>query len=137
MNPPLTFEKSQIAACGMNCGTCIGFLRTRNRCPGCRVNVEKPVTRVRCIVKNCDNLKETSSGYCYDCGKFPCKRIVQLDKRYRTKYNTSFIENLEMIRDKGMESFLRFEGSRRNCPECGYVLSVHKKNCLFCNMATN
>ena len=25
-----------IAPCGMNCGICYGYLREKNKCPGCR-----------------------------------------------------------------------------------------------------
>jgi ribosomal protein S27AE len=85
-----------------------------------------------CIVKTCIKLEETASNFCYDCEKFPCKRIMQLDKRYRTKYRTSFIENLLMIKEKGIDSFLEFELKRRTCSDCGSVLSVHRNKCLVC-----
>ena len=26
-----------IACCGMNCNLCIGFLREKNKCPGCKL----------------------------------------------------------------------------------------------------
>jgi len=135
MTTSVTFNKSLIAPCGMNCGTCIAYPRTRNRCAGCRIRSQSKLkTRVMCVVKNCINLEATSSKFCYDCGKFPCKRIIQLDKRYRTKYKTSFIENLTMIKEKGIDSFLAYESLRRSCPECGSVLSVHRDKCLVCGL---
>jgi hypothetical protein len=134
MGTRLRFETSQIAPCGMNCGTCIGYLRERNRCYGCRIPFDdKAKTRVRCVIKNCRLLSGVSSGFCYECKEYPCKRLKQLDKRYRTKYRTSFLENLQMIRDKGIEGFLEFESTRRTCPECGAILSVHRNNCLKCS----
>jgi hypothetical protein len=134
MSTPVKFEKSQIAPCGMNCGTCIAFLREKNRCCGCRVPYQDTSkTRVHCIVKNCTLLACTSSGFCYECEKFPCKRINQLDKRYRTKYRTSFIDNLLMIKEMGIDEFLIFESSRRTCPSCGAVVSVHRPDCLKCS----
>lgn len=33
----VAFEKHLIAPCGMNCGTCIAYLRDKNKCPGCRI----------------------------------------------------------------------------------------------------
>jgi hypothetical protein len=137
MHQKITFDKSLIAPCGMNCGTCIAFLRDRNKCPGCRIESEKPVTCIRCIVKSCESLKKTESGFCYDCTEFPCKRIIQLDKRYRTKYRTSFIENLNMIKVEGIGKFLIFEAERRRCPACGSVVSVHKDYCLNCRQDLN
>jgi hypothetical protein len=133
MIAPVTFDKLMIAPCGMNCGTCIAYLRTKNRCPGCRINsANKAVSVRRCIITKCVSLDNTPSKFCYDCEEFPCKRLKQLDKRYRTKYKTSFIENLTIIQDKGIDSFLEFESERRTCKNCGSVLSVHRDKCLFC-----
>ncbi len=130
---PVSFDRSQIAPCGMNCGTCIGYLREKNRCPGCRVmSSDEAKTRVRCRIKNCEKLKETASGFCYDCESFPCKRIKNIDLRYRTKYHTSFIENLKMIEERGIDVFLAFEVMRRTCTECKSTLSVHRDHCLSC-----
>jgi len=134
MTASATFDRSLIAPCGMNCGTCIAFLRGKNKCYGCRVlPSDAKKTRLKCKIKNCDHLAKTPSNYCYDCETFPCHRLKQLDKRYRTKYNTSFIQNLLHIKDKGMTDFLAFESNRRTCPKCGSVLSVHRDNCLTCS----
>ena len=127
------FDPSLIAPCGMNCGTCLGYLREKNRCPGCRVfSTDKAVSIQRCIIPGCEYLDKTESGFCYDCGKFPCRRLKQLDLRYRTKYRTSFMENLMMIKEKGIETFLEFESERRSCPNCGAVLCVHRPSCMTC-----
>lgn len=134
MPDTLKFSKKQIAPCGMNCGSCIGFIREKNRCPGCRVTWEdKAKSRVNCIIKNCTLLAQTPSKFCYDCGKFPCQRMKSLDKRYRTKYRTSLINNLEIIRGSGIDHFLEFESERRTCPVCGSITSVHRQNCLKCD----
>jgi len=133
MEPLVSFNKSLIAPCGMNCGTCIAYLRYKNKCPGCRIySANKAISVQRCIIPNCVHLKKATSKFCYDCEKYPCKRLKQLDKRYRTKYKTSFIENLTIIKEKGIDSFLVFESKRRTCPNCGSVLSVHRDNCLIC-----
>ena len=135
MSHSVTFEKSLIAPCGMNCGTCLAYLRVKNHCPGCRIYSEdKAVAVRRCIIINCIELEKTNSKFCYECGKFPCKRMKQLEKRYRTKYSTSFIENLLMIKEKGMAAFLDFESDRRTCPNCGSVLCVHRTFCLSCKI---
>ncbi|MBN1184010.1 MAG: DUF3795 domain-containing protein [Bacteroidales bacterium] len=134
MIKPVSFEKHLIAPCGMNCGTCIAFLRDKNKCPGCRIkSPDKAISVKQCIVTRCNYLQNTTSKFCYDCEKFPCKRIKDLDKRYRTKYRTSFIENLAMIKENGIDSFLVFESKRRTCINCGSVLSVHRDHCIRCN----
>ena len=132
-NTSVTFERSMIAPCGMNCGTCIAYMRPKNRCPGCwHDDTLKNKSCVKCIIKNCDLLDNTDSKFCYDCAKYPCLRLKQLDKRYRTRYKTSFLENLAMIKLNGIDYFLDFETKRRKCPVCGSSLSVHRDKCLIC-----
>ncbi len=126
------FDPVLIAPCGLNCGTCMGYLRQKNHCPGCRLITETNYKSIRqCIIRNCAELEKTSSKFCHECGKFPCRRLKQLDKRYRTKYRTSAIENLQMIRNS-MTDFLAFESARRTCPHCGAVVCVHREDCLQC-----
>ncbi|MCX6334916.1 MAG: DUF3795 domain-containing protein [Bacteroidia bacterium] len=136
MSIQVRFDQNMIAPCGMNCGTCIAYLRVKKRCPGCRVNTaNKAISVQRCIITKCSYLDKTDSKFCYDCEIFPCNRIKQLDKRYRTKYRTSFIENLMIISEKGMADFLIFETDRRTCPKCRSTLSVHRDKCLVCASA--
>ncbi len=138
MKPQVSFDESMIAPCGMNCGTCIAYLRDKTRCPGCRVCTDdKAVSVRRCSITRCEYLARTTSKFCFECEKYPCRRLKQLDKRYRTKYRTSFIENLVMIKEKGISDFLVFESKRRTCPECGSILSVHRSVCLKCNFDLN
>jgi hypothetical protein len=133
MKPPVIFDESLVAPCGMNCGTCIAFLRRKNKCRGCRVDSpDKLKSRLLCTIKICHFLERTDSTFCYDCETFPCRRLKQIDKRYRTKYQTSFVQNLLIIKETGMANFLAFESERRTCPDCGSVLSVHRKHCLAC-----
>jgi hypothetical protein len=134
MTRSVSFEKHLIAPCGMNCGTCIAYLRDKNKCPGCRiVSSEKAISVKKCIVTECSYLQKTASKFCYECEKYPCQRIKNLDKRYSTKYRTSFIENLAIIKEQGLDKFLSFETIRRTCIYCGSVLSVHRDHCIRCN----
>jgi hypothetical protein len=138
MNTSVKFEKSQIAPCGMNCGTCMAYLRENNRCPGCRViSSDKNVSVQRCIIIKCMYLEKTESKFCYECEKYPCRRLKQLNKRYSTKYGTSFFENLSIIKEKGIDEFLEFETKRRTCTNCGATLCVHKPYCLECKIQLN
>jgi hypothetical protein len=133
-NTSVTFEPVLIAPCGLNCGSCIAFMRPENRCPGCwHEDKLKNKSCVRCIIKNCDLLEKTDSKFCYECSKYPCTRLKQLDKRYRTKYRTSLFDNLMMIKQNGMGYFLAFETERRKCPGCGSTLSIHREHCLVCS----
>ncbi len=105
------FEAKLIAPCGMNCMVCRAYLRQNNPCLGCNVAGQKmPKTRARCVIRLC---KKRNGPFCYDCGEFPCDQLLRLDRRYRTKYGMSEIENLEKIRDRGMKYFLQEECKKR------------------------
>jgi len=51
--------------------------------------------------------------------------LKSLDKRYRTKYDMSEIENLELILCKGINSFV--EGERKRWQSSKGLLCVHNK----------
>ena len=124
-----------IAPCGMNCGICRAYLREKKRCPGCwGDDTNKAITCLRCIIKNCETIKQNKSGFCYECEGYPCKRLKQLDKRYRTKYNMSMIENLENIKRLGLKKFTANERKRWQCAKCGGVICVHSGYCLSCGV---
>lgn len=126
-------KNSLIAPCGMNCSVCMAYLREKNKCPGCRLfNAEKPVTIARCKIKNCEVIQKDKAEFCFNCSDFPCRNLKHLDKRYRTKYNMSMVENLEYIKNKGIEEFLENEDVRWTCSECGGTICVHKGYCYSC-----
>jgi hypothetical protein len=125
-------EALLIAPCGMNCCICAAYLRKRNKCPGCRIDGNKPVTRVICKIKTCETFVKNKLTFCFECESFPCNNLKHLDKRYRTKYSMSMVENLENIRKLGIEEFLRDEKIRWTCTECNGTICVHKGNCYNC-----
>ncbi len=134
MNNTVTFDRSLIAPCGINCGTCMAYLRPKNRCLGCRIDFEgKRKTCLECKINNCQLLQKTSSKFCYDCETFPCDKISHIDKRYKNKYHARLIENLLTIKEIGISGFLDQETKKWICPKCGATLSVHRDNCLICN----
>jgi hypothetical protein len=128
-----SWKTSLLAPCGINCRVCIAYLREKNKCPGCRTNTTvKPITRMQCKIKNCDELNKNMLRFCVQCQKFPCTRIKQMDKRYRTRYHMSTIENLEGMKKMGIRKFLKNEKIRWTCPRCGGILCVHRGCCHSC-----
>lgn len=122
-----------IAPCGMNCTLCLAYQRTKSRCDGCNAPDEKRVAHVKvCKIKNCEELIQTKSDFCYSCGKFPCKRMKQLDKRYRTRYSVSLVQNLQTIQTVGLSKFNEMETEKWTCTSCGSLLCVHRNKCLNC-----
>lgn len=124
---------SDIAPCGMNCRLCIGYVRARNTCEGCLT----PDTKCSkaCTLRFCT---ERSGKYCdHSCSSFPCRRLKNLDKRYRQKYGMSMMENLMHIEEKGIRHFVKNENSRWACPVCSHLICVHRTECLHCGTARN
>jgi len=134
MTTSVSFDRSMIAPCGINCGTCMAYQRVKNKCYGCWVDFDsKRKTCNECKIKNCEYLVKTSSKFCYECEIFPCEKIKHIDKRYRTKYKTGLIQNLLTIKETGIENFLELEVKKWTCPNCGSTLSVHRDSCLVCS----
>ncbi len=128
-----TLTIKQIAPCGMDCGLCLAQHRTKNICTGCYAEgAQKSPYCIRCPIKYCELLKSSGSKYCFGCTQFPCARVKHLDKRYRTKYGMSMIENLNNIKQNGIRKFVENERLKWRCDNCGNVVCVHRPNCLVC-----
>ena len=126
-------QARMIAPCGMDCALCIGHLREKNRCPGCndrRGELRSAHCR-HCRIKDCTEQGQPNR-FCGECPAFPCRRLRQLDLRYRTKYGMSMLENLEAIRTFGIRKFVAQEKKKWACPTCGATICVHRKECLRC-----
>jgi hypothetical protein len=122
-----------IAPCGMNCGICSGYLREKNRCGGCRSDdVLDACSIARCRIKNCESIRSGRIRYCFDCEMQTCRRLKDLDKRYRTRYGMSMMENLLNIRKNGIRKFAADEKRRWACPACGGTINVHRARCSLC-----
>ena len=122
MNEP-AFDPEMIAPCGINCSICRGYLRQKNPCHGCNFAEEnRPKTREHCPLRVCD---KREGRFCYACPEFPCDRLKRLDKRYRTRYGMSEIENLKYIRDNGLDEFLEEERMKWVSEEG--ILCVHDR----------
>lgn len=125
---------TMIAPCGMNCALCYAHLRVKNSCGGCRSkdDINMPAYCQRCIIRSCEARSESESDFCYVCESYPCKRLKALDKRYRTKYAMSMMDNLSVIKTKGMDAFLRQQSEHWTCQKCGGIICVHGGLCNTC-----
>lgn len=121
------FGASLIAPCGMNCAICKAYLREKNRCGGCYAPDRQ--CRRNCLIFTCEHVK---GRYHHTCAEFPCRRLSQLDKRYRTKYHMSMLENLAAIKKDGIRAFVRSERERWTCKACGRTVDVHHYCCSVC-----
>jgi hypothetical protein len=129
----VVFERYHLAPCGINCGTCRAFLRTRKKCNGCMSAEGSEIQHcITCSIRNCEYLKKAGSGFCFECDLFPCHRIIHIDERYRTRYKTGLIQNLRIINETGVKAYLLDEAKRWTCSSCGAALSVHQSSCSKC-----
>ena len=146
-SPSSWFEMKQklkaelVAPCGMNCGVCKGYLaysrnlpaeirkaRRTSYCAGCR-----PRGKLCAYIKgNCSKLRKQTIQFCYECEDFPCQRLQTIDRRYRTRYNTSLIDNLNQIKQFGIDEFLEKEEVKWRCSRCGGTISIHNSHCYDC-----
>jgi len=133
-------EEILIAPCGMNCALCSSYLSMKNDlkrkgvmktyCAGCRPRGKNCAF----MKKRCNLLGSGLVKYCYECSEFPCLRLKHLDKRYRTNYRMSMIENLEYIKEYGIDIFLKKEEEKWRCPECGGTICCHNGICYSCGV---
>ena len=129
-----------IAPCGIYCGLCMKYLERElppgitksGPCPGCRVRNKTCAF----LKKGCPYLPKRELTFCFDCPEFPCERLTRLDATYRKDYRHGLIENLEFMKEKGVDAFLaRVEGEHR-CNTCGHLQSIHNGFCYGCGKET-
>lgn len=130
--------EEMIAPCGMNCSLCLahhfkekdlnklGFHKMY--CSGC-IPRGKNCTHMNDV---CELLGNGIVRFCFECDNYPCKRLKSLDKRYRTKYHMSMIDNLNYIKENGMEKFLKKEYDKWQCSNCRDLICCHNGLCLNC-----
>lgn len=121
-----------IAPCGINCDICLGFQREKNKCVGCNNEGNKPRHCTICSIKYCKEKGGEINTKCNLCSTYPCRKIINLDKRYRIKYGESIIKSFERIGEIGIRKFIKEEEEKWKCPQCGNLVCVHKERCLIC-----
>jgi len=136
--PESKFTADQIAPCGMNCGICKAYLAYSrgvpkkkgqvSHCSGCRVRGKNCAF----IKRDCPKKVGKEIDSCTECPDMPCQRLTKLDAHYGARYSMSMIENLQLIKEKGIDELLRSQAEAYRCPSCGDVVSVHDGKCYVC-----
>lgn len=132
------FRAEMIAPCGLDCNICSQALIEHNPCPGCNgPDKNKPeFCAKRCGIILCQKRRANGYQYCDECQDYPCDDVMEKENRYTSKYShrESPLENLRMIREKGMDAFLNYQEAHWICPNCGSPFSVHDGICSGCHM---
>ena len=140
----LTMEMTMMAApCGIYCGACRQYLLEKKNllekrgyktgCKGCRIR-NKNCAFIR---RDCLKLKKNEIEFCYECEKFPCQKLKNIDKKYREKFCVDMIQNLKRIKAIGTEMWLKEQEKLYMCPECGGEICVHDAECYDCGNNIN
>ena len=99
-------------------------------CAGCRPRDKKCAF----LKKGCELLLENKVEYCYECPDFPCSKLRRLDKRYQANFKMGMIENLEYIKEHGINRFIDREYNKWKCMECDGVICCHSGICFNCGI---
>jgi len=124
----------------MNCALCSGYLAQKHdfkakgirmtHCIGCRPRDKNCAF----LKKQCAKLSKAQVTFCYECRSFPCKRLKTIDKRYKSRYRMSLIDNLQFIKQHGIEKFLEEQEKSWKCKSCGEMISCHNGLCYNCDL---
>jgi hypothetical protein len=133
-------EIELISPCGMNCSICANYLtmkhQLRNKgvkmayCQGCRPRNKNCAF----IKKHCTKLSMKILDFCFECEYFPCLRLKKLDEKYKSRYKMSMIENLDLIKVKGVENFYSSQKKEWKCKKCNEMISCHNGLCFKCDL---
>lgn len=132
--------KELIAPCGMNCAICSRYLShlnnlKRSQCAGCRPRNQK----CSYLFEKCTGVNQSAGGntvFCFKCDIYPCKQINRMDDRYRKNYMMSIKDNLEFIKENGIDSFIAEQYRKYRCSKCGGLMSIHNRKCFHCDTVT-
>ena len=137
MSETTSIAPDLIAPCGMNCAVCSKYLAhlhnlDRTQCPGCRVRNQACTY----LFEKCSGVNQGPTGmarFCFECAMYPCEGIDRMDKRYRENYGMSVKDNLEEIRESGLDSLIEIQYQQHRCDRCGGLISVHNRKCFQCD----
>ncbi len=134
---PTAFELT--APCGLYCGSCRQYLAKsegllektglKQGCDGCRIR-DKNCTFIK---RDCKSLKTKELDFCFECESFPCENLQKLNEIYIGRFNTSLIDNLDRIKQTGVDQWVKEQQKLFTCGHCGEKTSIHEKKCYYCN----
>jgi len=132
------FTPELVAPCGMNCALCRGYIAYTHGLPRIRGKITYcagciPRAKNCYIKRNCKKLFKHQIQSCHECEEIPCKNLDHLGTRYRERYGMSMVENLKLLKAKGMDEFLKSQAEKYTCPNCGDAVCVHDAKCYSCN----
>lgn len=111
MNTNLTKKYPTIACCGIDCGLCPRYYTEgKSQCPGCAGTnfFEKHPS---CSILTCC-VKQKHFETCAECPDFPCTRLKNWDRADSFVTHRNTLQNLQEIREHGLDRFIRQQHRR-------------------------
>ena len=117
--------------CGLFCGTCPAYPET---CEGCMSDKLAEHCAV-CVPGFRACAREHNVIRCHECGEFPCSRLEQFSHEHIVNgicHHTHIIDNLQYMKDYGIDAFLDAQVHKTACPECGEFNIWYETECRRC-----
>ena len=144
-----------VGICGIYCGTCPSYLaqqendiaelekraRERNftleevRCNGCHSDKVMP-TCVECKSGFRKCAREHGITWCFECPDFPCQRLEDFKHVHienGISHHENLIEELQYMKENGLETWLEKVEKEGRCPQCGKRLYWFVRDCPECH----
>ena len=125
-----------IGCCGLDCGLCPRFNSTsKSKCPGCfgpNFSQKHP----SCLHTTCCVIKK-GLEVCSECKDYPCSKFNGWDKSDSFTSHLKSLENLNFIKENGIEIFIKQQKKRMEILE--YMLKHYnegRSRSFFCVAAT-
>ena len=146
--------KQLVGICGIYCGTCPMYLVPRYhdlefidknsreyglpaeeiRCDGCLSDQLFPPCRVcRHGFRQC--AREKNATWCFQCQDFPCSRLqsfLDIHVVDGISHHAKLIEELQYMKERGIEDWLEKQDREGRCPKCGRVPYWFDRKCTNC-----
>lgn len=144
-----------VGICGLYCGTCPNYLAYRENDTEQleKISREKglPVEDIRCdgclsghVFPSCVVCRhgfrkcalEKGVTWCFQCHDFPCRKLRDFSDVHVVNgisHHAMVIEDLQYIRDHGIEQWVAKQGKAARCPQCGKTLYWFVRECPECH----
>ena len=78
--------------------------------------------------------------WCFECREFPCQRLrdfLPIHVVNGISHHARLIEELQYIKERGMEGWIEKQNQEGSCPRCGRMLYWHDRVCPGCQTPMN
>jgi hypothetical protein len=143
-----------VGICGLYCGNCPFYLAYRKkdttqlekiskesgipvekiRCDGC-LSRKPSIHCITCKLGFRECAADHKVTWCFQCSDFPCKRLedfLNIHIVNGKSHHAKVIENLEFMKDHGIEKWVELQKRSSSCMDCGNQLYWFESKCSKC-----